>query len=182
MAPPRELPGMYWDEQKQKYFRIQPEHKAPPGAAHSRSAVKASKKATELTVQAQRREHRDRAGRISRIDRAGYPNLNLHLRLGRQDTRELLGCSYAGSLQSRSATVANNKRAKVYGFTVTIDGKLLTLYNNHDRWSVPAVRDSSSNTPVTMLDVATFDPAPSSSARIGIAATSGTHFAHFRSK
>jgi len=100
---PREIPGYYYDAEKGKYFRIQPDHRAPPGAAHSSSAVAASKTATERADSLIARQHREQAGRVKRICPSTYTNLNLQLRHGAHNSKDLLAQHYAASLQCRTA-------------------------------------------------------------------------------
>lgn len=35
----KEIPGFYFDEEKQKYFKIQPNHVAPKGSRYSKDAI-----------------------------------------------------------------------------------------------------------------------------------------------
>lgn len=39
----RDIPGFYYDEEKKKYFAVQPNHKVPQGAKHSQDNVKREK-------------------------------------------------------------------------------------------------------------------------------------------
>ena len=42
----KELPGFHFDEEKHKYFRIQPEYVAPKGYRYTKAAVNAEKEAS----------------------------------------------------------------------------------------------------------------------------------------
>jgi len=42
----KEIPGFYFDEQKHKYYKIQPNHIAPKDSKYSREAVDIEKEAT----------------------------------------------------------------------------------------------------------------------------------------
>ncbi|TKX27412.1 hypothetical protein C1H76_0249 [Elsinoe australis] len=53
----RPLPGFYWDKEKKKYFRIQPNHRAPAGAKHSVENVRKEEQATKK----RKREHQRQA-------------------------------------------------------------------------------------------------------------------------
>ncbi|KAG8627019.1 hypothetical protein KVT40_004502 [Elsinoe batatas] len=43
----QKIPGFYWDPDKQKYFRIQPNHRAPPGLKHSVQSVRREEQAAK---------------------------------------------------------------------------------------------------------------------------------------
>lgn len=100
---PRDIPGYYYDVEKGKYFRIQPDHRAPPGAAHSSSAVAANKIAIERADALIARQRREQLGRIKRLTPSAYTNLNLQLRHGAHNSKDLLAQHYAASLQCRTA-------------------------------------------------------------------------------
>ncbi len=42
----KELPGFYFDEEKQKYFKIQPNHVAPKGSRYAKDAIDVEKEAS----------------------------------------------------------------------------------------------------------------------------------------
>lgn len=109
MSTPRELPGFYYDAERGRYFRIQPDHRAPQGAAHSRSAVNASRQAAQQADVLTTRQRREQLGRIQRISPSTYTNLNLRLRNGSHNSIDLLARHYAASLQSRIAHVQSNR-------------------------------------------------------------------------
>lgn len=44
-----DLPGMYWDDDKKKYFKIQANHVAPEGAKYSRENVKKETEASRVS-------------------------------------------------------------------------------------------------------------------------------------
>ena len=105
MATPKEIPGFYYDTAKRRYFKIQPDHKIPQGAAHSRSAIAASKAAAERDEVHVARQRRERLGRIKRVESSTYSSLNLEVRNGGHSSKDLLARHYAASLcfQHRSA-------------------------------------------------------------------------------
>ena len=39
MHPPRDIPGFYYDVEKKKYFKMQPNHIAPQGSKYSKESV-----------------------------------------------------------------------------------------------------------------------------------------------
>lgn len=42
----KEIPGFYFDEEKQKYFKIQPNHVAPKGSRYAKDAISIEKEAS----------------------------------------------------------------------------------------------------------------------------------------
>ncbi|KAK5937201.1 hypothetical protein PMZ80_010501 [Knufia obscura] len=103
MSTSAPIPGFYYDAQKGKYFRIQADHRAPAGAAHSRSAINASQQATKLTTALTTRRRREQLGTIKRINPSSFSNLYLQFRLGTSSSASLLARYYASNLQSRFA-------------------------------------------------------------------------------
>jgi len=125
MSNLREIPGYYYDAQKGKYFRIQPDHRAPPGAAHSSSAVAASRLATERANALTARQQREQAGRIKRISPSTYSNLNLRLRHGDRNSKDLLAQHYASTLQCRTAEA--DQETFLEALTLT-DGEIYSAF------------------------------------------------------
>lgn len=124
--PAREIPGFYFDEERNKYFRIQPDHRAPEGAAHSKSAIKAKKAATELEQAKQNREIRERDGQIQRHDPTSYTSLTLALRLGqRRGILDKLTRNHVSRFERSSSKLLGGR--KLEAFTVTPNGRLYTM-------------------------------------------------------
>ena len=103
MSAPRDLPGLYYDADKRRYFPVQPDHQAPRGVAYSRSAVNASTAAAERVNVLTQRQKREKTGRINRINPSSYTRINLHMRHGGHNAVALLAGNYAANLQSRCA-------------------------------------------------------------------------------
>lgn len=76
--PPYEVPGYYYDEVKNKYFKIQENHLAPPGSNHSREAIK---RGTQLALARKREQVRDQLEREQTIQGS---KLLQHSLLGRE--------------------------------------------------------------------------------------------------
>ena len=76
--PPYELPGYYYDEVKNRYFKIQESHLAPPGSNHSRGAIK---RGTQLALARKREQDRDQLEREQTIQPS---KLLQHSLLGRE--------------------------------------------------------------------------------------------------
>lgn len=129
--PAREIPGFYFDEERNKYFRIQPDHRAPEGSAHSRSAIKAKKEATEIEQVKQDRETRERKGQIQRHDPTSYTSLSLALRLGqRRNILEKLTTNYVSRFERSSSKLIGGRRLEA--FTATPNGQLYTMITSSD--------------------------------------------------
>ncbi|KAI9883848.1 MAG: plasma membrane H+-ATPase [Watsoniomyces obsoletus] len=54
MAPPGEIPGFYYDEEKKKYFKILRNHLAPPDAPYSRESIKQKARETKRQKKTER--------------------------------------------------------------------------------------------------------------------------------
>lgn len=106
MSTSRDIPGFYFDAEKGKYFRIQPNHKAPAGAAHSQGAVDARKRADIVAEKARLRHDRD-VKSVRRFDRGSYANFSLSMRLGARPSKSMINLQkhYAASLCRQSARV-----------------------------------------------------------------------------
>lgn len=62
------LPGYYWDEDKQKYFKIQANHQVPTDAKYAKTSVKRedrAKKKRRIAQQEQRIRHTQTVKRAS---------------------------------------------------------------------------------------------------------------------
>lgn len=124
--PAREIPGMYFDEALNKYFRILPDHRAPEGSPHSKSAVKAKKEATELEKIQKNRETREKKGQIQRHDPTSYTSLILALRLGqRRNVLEKLTTNYVSRFERSSSKLFGGRRLEA--FTATYNGHIHTM-------------------------------------------------------
>ncbi|OQV06509.1 hypothetical protein CLAIMM_11066 [Cladophialophora immunda] len=101
---PAELPGYYFDAEKNRYFKIQPNHIAPSGSKYSRQAVKAEK----VIKKAQRRDellHQLKmAETVTRSKLLQHPLLVFDRRLGhlRKSAGALVSEYYAGALTGKS--------------------------------------------------------------------------------
>lgn len=104
MSSPREIPGFYFDIERQKYFRIQPNHRAPEGAAHSQSAVSAKSRAEKVEDDIKTRHIRQKDGFIHRLDRTTFTSMHLSLRHGSCPRRTVgaLAHHFATNLKCRS--------------------------------------------------------------------------------
>lgn len=123
------IPGFYFDTERRKYFRIQPNHRAPDGAVHSRSAVSAKSQAEKAESDVRIRHIRQENGSIHRLHRSTFTNLELNLRSGdhSQRTIETLAHYYAASLRCRSLHLGDHERTD--SFTLSNDGNLYcTIY------------------------------------------------------
>ncbi|KAI9852041.1 MAG: hypothetical protein M1838_002010 [Thelocarpon superellum] len=67
MAMRRALPGYYFDEEKQKYFRVLPNHVAPAGSRYSRASVKSQQQLEQARWKAEAADRRPRSVRRSVI-------------------------------------------------------------------------------------------------------------------
>lgn len=127
MSTPREIPGFYYDQVRNRYFRIQDDHRVPNGIAHSRSAIKAQQEATALEQTRTEREDRERKGRIRRKNPNNFSSLSLALKIGKHP-REILA-KLAQNYVSRfhKSTAVSLEGRKLEGFTVTPNGQLYTM-------------------------------------------------------
>lgn len=148
MSTPRDIPGFYYDVEKGKYFRIQPNHKAPAGAAHSQSAVNAKRRADRATENARIRHDRAIRG-VQRVDTGSYTKLSFDLRLGARPSRNTTNLreNYAASLYSQSISVDRGSRIRA-----------LALSNNG---SLYATTRNTLNL-VQLAEVSTINPRPRS--------------------
>ncbi|PNS14618.1 WD repeat-containing protein 21 [Sphaceloma murrayae] len=85
----RPLPGFYWDEEKRKYFRIQPNHRAPAGAKHSVENVKKEAQASKKRKVELRRRNKVLKETIQRAPALEHfqAQIGLGRELGRQSPR-----------------------------------------------------------------------------------------------
>lgn len=61
MSGPTKIPGYYWDDEKQRYFKIQPNHLAPINAKYSKGNIKIGQRQTKKRkVAEQKQRHRER--------------------------------------------------------------------------------------------------------------------------
>lgn len=106
MSNPGEIPGFYFDPDRKKYFRIQPTHRAPQGAAHSQGAVNAQSQARKRIDEAQIRESKRQNGCISRPKSTTFTRLSLQMRNGVRARHNLHSLSrhFAAALRCRSAS------------------------------------------------------------------------------
>lgn len=132
MSSAREIPGFYYDEERKKYFRVQPDHRAPDGAAHSKSAIKAKKEARAIEQIKQDRQTREKRGQIRRHDPASYTSLSLALRLGQRPRGllEKLSQNYVSRFSRRSADLIDGRRLEA--FTAAPNGRLYTMITAPD--------------------------------------------------
>lgn len=129
MSAPKEIPGFYYDPVSKKYFRLFPDHQAPKGAAHSKSAVKAKQEATALERIRTQREDRERKGRIRRHDPTNFNSLSLALRIGKHPhgTLPKLAQNYVSRFQKSTAELPTGR--KLEGFMTTPGGQLYTMFS-----------------------------------------------------
>ncbi|KAK5088371.1 hypothetical protein LTR05_002589 [Lithohypha guttulata] len=122
MAPRPEIPGYYFDTTRNKYFKIQPNHVAPPGTAHSRAAVLAEIERDRLERATLHRRERERSSFIRRLNPGCYDNLSLTLRYGaspRQNVHSMTRL-YASNLHDRQIDF----QSRPLSLTVSAEGTL----------------------------------------------------------
>lgn len=124
MSLDRDIPGFYFDNERKKYFRIQPNHRAPEGAAHSRSAVNAKSEAVKIEKDVRTRHSRREDGCIDRLERSSFTNLCLESRHGAYPQRytENLARHFARSLKCR--TVHQNADDPIESIVVSNDSHI----------------------------------------------------------
>ncbi|ETI24398.1 hypothetical protein G647_03767 [Cladophialophora carrionii CBS 160.54] len=102
---PPDLPGFYFDAEKNRYFKIQANHVAPTGSKYSRQAVKAE----TVIKKDQRRVERNRRAKlattVTRSKVLHHPLLSFDRRLGdlRRSARTGVAEYYAASLHGADA-------------------------------------------------------------------------------
>ena len=122
MAPRPEIPGYYFDTTRNKYFKIQPNHIAPPGTAHSRAAVLAEAERERLERATLHRRQRERSSILRELNPGCYDNLSLNLRHGASPLQNvrLMTRLYASSLHDRQIDF----QSRPLSLTVSAEGTL----------------------------------------------------------
>lgn len=151
MSTAREIPGFYYDQVRNKYFRVQPDHRAPSGAAHSKSAIKAKQEATALEQTRTKRQDRERKGRIQRQDASRFTSLSLSIRIGRNPRGVLteLVQNYVSRFQKSTGELFDGR--KLEAFTVTPNGQLYTMVSSTEGRSPYNIRHATSLGPAPWM-------------------------------
>ncbi|EXJ60744.1 hypothetical protein A1O7_04897 [Cladophialophora yegresii CBS 114405] len=102
---PPNLPGFYFDPEKNRYFKIQANHVAPTGSRYSRQAVKAENVIKKDQRRVERTQRTKLASTITRSKVLVHPLLSFDRRLGdlRRSARTSVAEYYAASLHGADA-------------------------------------------------------------------------------
>ena len=127
---PADLPGFYFDPEKGKYFKIQPNHVAPKDSKYSKQAVTAERKVQNEMTQTQQHGAFIRRNRISRSPYLESPyGLLLRRQLGeirRNSSTDIVKRAYARDLRER--TIFQDLRSD--GFAVEPKSKQLFAFSS----------------------------------------------------
>ncbi|OGE47153.1 hypothetical protein PENARI_c059G10211 [Penicillium arizonense] len=80
MAP--EIPGFYYDEDKKKYFKIQPDHVAPPGAQYSAKVLKRKRSDHIKRERKAKLDQRTASEMVTRGAALAQPLVTVHREIG----------------------------------------------------------------------------------------------------
>lgn len=162
MSSARDIPGFYFDVEKGKYFRIQPNHKAPAGAAHSQSAVDAKKRADRI-IETARLRHDRSVKSVQRFDHGSHTNFSLDLRLGARPSKNVSNLQkyHAASMCRQNGSVPEG--GYLCSMAISDTGYLYAVIRNHNRMNIIQANDrtwpvrSLSNRPVMTTPGSTND-------------------------
>ncbi|KAL6243523.1 hypothetical protein RBB50_009516 [Rhinocladiella similis] len=117
---PAELPGYYYDNERNRYFKIQANHIAPSGADYSRQAVNAQRTIKEAQHRYEVSRQTKKAATVSRSLVLQHPLFSFERRLGNLRTRpgSLVAEYYAAGLTGQTAVCTHERGRKG---AVTVD-------------------------------------------------------------
>jgi hypothetical protein len=103
---PAGIPGFYYDSDKKKYFKIQPNHQAPSGSNYSQQAVKAEGAVKQEQVRQHAQQHFKVASTVKRSKLLIHPLTSFNRRIDdrpKKSARKCVAEYFAASLEGRNA-------------------------------------------------------------------------------
>ncbi|KAJ5644025.1 uncharacterized protein N7484_006532 [Penicillium longicatenatum] len=81
---PQEIPGFYYDPEKKKYFQIQANHVAPPGASYSNDGIKRRRTEEKKEIEREQLTQRIQNEKVSKEGIFRHPLINGEREIGSQ--------------------------------------------------------------------------------------------------